>query len=424
MVGSGRIQEWLEKEDGRAASTKQGQVRQLDRFLRKTGLTEGELVEAAKNPERIERIADGFVRSEKKAGRRAAYALAVWYAVKSFLKSVRIDIPYNPGVRPEELEPKDFASRRVPSVEELRRLVDSVSLRNRAIVLFLASSGVRVGVLATGVGSDGLRLENLPDLDTNSGTFTAKPPLVSVPARLSKNGKPYMTAISTEAATVLENYLDQRIRSGEKLTPKTPVFIPDPRGVDREARTAEGFRTLNRNGLSTSISEWFRGVAPPGIRWTAHTLRAWCSSRLEKAEGQGLISRTRREFFLGHSLGVDGKYNLSRPLSTEAREELRASYRRAEPLLLTVPTSDEEERKYLVRTELLKTVGYSAEEAEKYAREDKADIPKLIRDKLGTAATAQVQRIVSVDDARPLLTEGWKVVTLAGPGVLVLNPPV
>jgi integrase len=398
MAESPKVREWLEREDGRAETTKRGQLRQLERFLRKLGMSEGELLKAARDPERIRKIADGFVRSERKAGRRPAYALAVWYGVKSFLSSAGVPVPYSPVLTSRDTEPVDLGSRRVPTPEELRRLVDSVSLRNRAIVLFIASSGVRIGVIATEVGSDGrsdgLRLENLPDLDLTKGTFAAKPALVLVPPRLSKNGKAYVTFLSTEAATVLEGCLDQRLRSGEKFELKTPVFVPDPRGVDREARTAEGFRTLNHNGLSTSVSEWFAAVAPKGVSWTAHTLRAWCSSRLESAESQGLISRTRREFFLGHSLGVDGTYNLSRPLSADAREELRKSYARVESFLSVIAPSKEDSRSELVRS--LATAIEQATGGKTDGSLRGEDLVRALRDALGAGAVPKPAEAVAV----------------------------
>jgi integrase len=343
----------MRRRDGRAESTRQSQIHQLERFLRKTGLTEAALLKATGDRKRIERIADGFIDSEKKAGRRPAYALAVWFGVKSFLDSAGHPVAHNPSLTPAEMAPADIASRRVPTQAELRRLLDTLSLRNRAVVLMLATSGVRIGVLATGIESDGLRLESLPDLDLRSGEFKAKPPLLFIPARLSKNGRPYMTAISTEAAGVIETYLSQRLAAGEKLSPKTPLFVPDARGLGRAARTAEGFRTLNRNALCNAMSEALAKVAPPGIHWTAHTLRAWCSSRLESAESQGLISRTRREFFMGHALGVDGIYNLDRPLSEDAREELRASYAKVEAFLTTSVTKSDDQLQSVLRFVLM-----------------------------------------------------------------------
>ncbi len=138
--------------------------------------------------------------SEKRSGHRPAHALALRFGGTWFLDSTGVPVAYNPSLTPAETEPADVASRRVPTRVELRRLVDSLTLRDRVIVLTLASSGMRVGVIASDDGSDGLRMENLPDLDLKTGEFKAKPPLVSVPARSSKNGKPYMTAHSAEAA--------------------------------------------------------------------------------------------------------------------------------------------------------------------------------------------------------------------------------
>jgi integrase len=391
MNDSQLVREW-QKERGHAPSTKHTNLNAYRRFLARTGLSEADLIQAAKDSKRIRRIADSFIDSEKKAGRRPAYALTMWFAAKSFLDSAGVPVAYNPSLTPEEQEPKDVASRRVPTQVELRRLVDILSLRNRAIVLTLASSGMRVGVLGNGNegggNSDGLRLESLPDLDIRTGEFRVKPPLIVVPARLSKSGRAYTTSMSTEAAGVVETMLAQRIASGERLEARSPLFVPDARGADREARTAEGFRTLNRNYLCNMISEAFAKVAPPGIHWTAHTLRAWCSSRLESAESQGLISRTRREWFLGHALGsIDVRYNLTRPLSAEATEELRASYAKVESFVNIVVPREEILRPLLSAVQ--EALGEKSDPSRSMSAEE---IREVLTRLLGTARSTHLGR--------------------------------
>jgi integrase len=409
---------------GRAESTKLGQVRQLERFLNRTGLSEDQLLAAAKDPRRIAKLADGYVDSEKKAGRRPTYALAVWYSVKNFLKSAGVVVPHNPPLDPEEMEPVDFESRRVPTQAELRQLIDGLSLQYRGIALVLATSGVRIGAIAKGVGSDGLRLENLPDLDPSTGKFAAKPPLIVVPARLSKNKKPYVTAMTSESAGVVETCLSQRLRAGEKLGPKSPLFTPDPRGRVRELRTKEGDRTFNRNALSGSLSKRFSKMSPPGVRWTGHTLRAWCSSRLESAESQGVISRTRREFFMGHSLGVDGKYNLDRPLSEEKREEIRESYRKVEPFLSTVPSDSHVGRDVGMLKALLELLGVPEGKISEGELKDATpeQLKELAQKYRGQTADAR-QRVVTNGEIPKLLGEGWTFVATLSPEQVVLAPP-
>lgn len=151
MGDSKKIREWLEQR-GRAESTKQGKVRQLERFLKRMELSEDDLLEAAKDPKRIAQLADRFVDVEKRMGHRPTYALSGWFAVKSFPEGAGMVVVYTPGLTPEEKEPADLESRRVPKPEELRKFIDTLTLQYPGLVLTLATSGIRIGSVANGVG--------------------------------------------------------------------------------------------------------------------------------------------------------------------------------------------------------------------------------------------------------------------------------
>ena len=68
---------------------------------------------------------------------------------------------------------------------------------------------------------------------------------------------------------------------------------------------------------------------------------------------------------MGHSLGVDGQYNVERPLSAVKVDELRASYAKCEPSLMTSPLATTNDGATRVLRALLISRGHPKEDAEK-----------------------------------------------------------
>ena len=166
------------------------QLDQLELFLRRTHLELEELVALAKKPpaKRLKEVVNSYVRTEQAAGRRARYVLNVWWGVRSFLASQEAAPEWNPTVEKTEAD-EDDAARTVPSHEQLRQVASAVkSGRDRAVVYLLASSGIRIGVLATQhPPADGLRLKHLPELEyVREPKFGKVPFAIRVPAHLSK----------------------------------------------------------------------------------------------------------------------------------------------------------------------------------------------------------------------------------------------
>ena len=114
---------------------------------------------------------------------------------------------------------------KVPTHDELKRIVLAASLRDRVCVILMAHSGVRPQVLGSYMGDSGLRLGDLPDLkiDHSTAEFEKTPALVRVPASLSKADFQYITFLSEEGCDYLREYLESRMRDGEKLTKESPV---------------------------------------------------------------------------------------------------------------------------------------------------------------------------------------------------------
>jgi integrase len=389
------------------------QLDQLELFIRRSNLGLEELVELAKEspPKRLKEVVNAYIRSEQSAGRKARYVLNVWWGVRSFLASQGAAPEWNPAVERTENDEED-AGQTVPSHDQLRQIANAVkSGRDRAVVYVLASSGVRIGVLATQFEpADGLRLKHLQDLQLGSELAFSKVPFaIRVPAYLSKGKNAYYTFGSREAADAILSYLKERKQGGERLSPESPLVLPDTRGRRSERRAKDGASFMVRKALAERVKKAMCRVAPPNAAWHAHTLRAWFSTQMEACESKGLVSRTRREFFMGHSLGVDGQYNIERPLSPTKLDELRASYAKCEPNLSSVPGSASRRDSNREAYRVILSAWYSDADIDKIDLDDVATVTDALR-KGATKGSTQSdprQQVIAEAELSRFLADGW-----------------
>ena len=396
-------------------------------FLDRTGLDVDGFVRTAKGDVRkLKNVVLDFVREEQDRGLKAKYVGNIWWSVRSFLRSVGAAPDWNPPVEEKDAD-EDNASRVVPSPDQVRQIANAVkSARDRMVVHILASSGIRIGTFAVQSGdADGLRLKSLIDLNLEPEPhFENKVPMLRVPAFLSKGKAGYYTGITTDAAEATIAYLKERQRRGEMLTSESPLVAPDARGVRERRRSKDGHAFIVRKSLGSRVQAAMDAVAPKGIRWTPHALRAFASTQFEACEARGLISRTRREYFMGHALGsVDSLYNLGRPLAPEKVEELRASYAKCLPMLSLSGRPKEDRATVLegVLAALLKEKGVKDDKIAEVL-EGKVAGDELERI-LGSRKAEPIQRVVPTTGVSELLMLGWEFVSPIGSDQAVRRAP-
>lgn len=95
------------------------------------------------------------------------------------------------------------------TTEQIQILLKATTdFRNRAIVLFLSSTGVRVGALV------GLKLKHLKDMPDGCKRVT-----------IYENSKEeYVVFLTPETSRVIDSYLKKRQKDGEDITPESPLF--------------------------------------------------------------------------------------------------------------------------------------------------------------------------------------------------------
>ncbi|WKT58106.1 site-specific integrase [Candidatus Nitrosotenuis chungbukensis] len=188
------------------------------------------------------------------------------------------------------------------STENIKRMVEVTrSLRDKAIIHFLAASGVRIGALPR------LKLKHLTEMP-----HRCKSALV-----YAESQEEYVTFLTTEASATLDDYFNQRRHNEEILTPESPVFR------SRYSIGSAKAQPMTVNSLTGMIKNILKDIdirKPKGKRFEQirfHGLRKRFATilKLDKNINQNAVER-----LLGHKNGLDSSYY------KPARQELFSEY--------------------------------------------------------------------------------------------------
>jgi site-specific recombinase XerD len=178
--------------------------------------------------------------------------------------------------------------------------------RTRVSCSLVAFSGLRIQMLGNYRGTDGLKVMDFPEMVVSNGEveFEAVPTLVVVRLAISKVGHQYLTFLGEEGCNYLKEYLEERMRTGEKIGRDLPIITP---------RAA----SLRGKHISTiNIGDIIRqAIRKAGFEWRPYVLRHYFDTQLLLAESKGLVIRDYRVFWMGHK----GDIETNTPTGTGAR---------------------------------------------------------------------------------------------------------
>jgi integrase len=418
---------WFEENKLRSVRTADVNLRQLGLCLHELDLDPASLLEEARSdPARLRKRLVAYAGELQRRGRLTTYIAKTFVGVSSFLRHHEVEFrgfPRLAVVRGVSIE-----NERVPTQDELGRLLRALPLRGQVSALLMAHSGLRPGAFSVYRAGDlALRLEDLPELDVVKLQFRTLPFLIRVPGGLSKNRRTYVTFGSEELAHTLIAYLKERRArprwsGGDVVAPET-LSKDSPVVAVRDTQTDTGFVTVK--ALTFELRAGISKVVPSDTSWRPYVLRSYASTQLLLAESKGRIARDFREAILGHDLGVSGRYNLSKKLQPAMVEEMRAAYKRCEPFLSTTPSRTEQDSQAKMVKIMLTGLGYSEEELATVDFEnlDVARFQELVTKKMPSPGAAAKQELVDASDLPRYLEQGWTVVTAVNGHQVVLNPP-
>jgi integrase len=409
------VRRWFDNLARGSQATADVHLRRLGALCASLQLTPGEL--ARLDEKDVHNRFLDFVGIEEKRGMAGSYIVRTLKAGKSWLlhNGKKLERPIR--VRGAKGTPS-LADERVPTQEELHKVILAGTPRIRTACALVAFSGVRPEVLGNYRGDDGLTLADFPELKigTDGVEFGSTPTVIRVRPELSKNSSGYVTFLAAEGCDYVKQYLDERLRAGEKLGPESDLIHPDRAGK-------RFIRTIN---IGDAVRTAIRGA---GFQWRPYNLRHYFDTQLLTAESKGKVPPAFRVHWMGHVGSIDARYTTNkRRLPKEFLEEMRAAYKRCEPFLSTVPVADANDGATRVLRALLIERGYPREKAEKLdiggmSDPDLEALFKQLRANSAGAAPEIVERAVLVSEVPGLLEGGWRFVAPLGLDRAVLRPP-
>jgi integrase len=221
-----------------------------------------------------------------KRGQMSVNSLKIYIkGVKSFCDEHEINIPWKKISR---YLPEDVTNEyRSYTRDEISKLLSIADLRDRCVILLMASSGIRVGAIP------GLTLKSLKRLDNGLGILT-------VYAESKKST--YDTLVTQECVSIIDEYLAQRRTFGETLNDSS-ILIRDKysifsKRVNRPAGlTAAAFNVQIRL-LVRKAGLPFEELQPD------HALRKFFDTTLINSN----VDSKFKEMLMGHSIKLDNVY--------------------------------------------------------------------------------------------------------------------
>ncbi|MEM2588164.1 MAG: hypothetical protein QXV23_07700 [Candidatus Bathyarchaeia archaeon] len=267
-------------------------------------------------------------------------------------------------------------------------------------------------------GTDGLRVRDFPEMRIENGEviFDKIPTMVIVRPELSKAGHQYFTFLSEEGCEYLKDYLEERIKGGEKLTPNSPVIRP-------KVAPKPFIRTVN---IGDMIREAIRGA---GFSWRPYVLRAYFDTQLMIAESKGLVLRDYRQFWMGHKGDIEARYTTNKcRLPEDVMEDMREAYRRSQEYLQTIKSEVSGDRILLeLRRHLLLVAGFTADEIDRIDLSSISDeeFQEIIKERLlGSREDCGRQKVVSAKEIDEYLSRGWEYVATLPDGRIIIRSAV
>jgi hypothetical protein len=361
----------------------------------------------------------GELESEKKSG---SYISNCVKAVRSWLEFNEIQIQQKIKISKRD-ELTKFADERPPTQGEFRKILNAADLRTKAANGFVAFSGVRLEVLGNYLGDDGLKVKDLPELTIRGGIvdFSDIPTLISIRKSLSKTKKQYFTFLCEEGCDYLKEYLEFRLREGEKLTPESPVITPS-----KQHLAGQHIRTTNIGDLMR------KSIRDAGFDWRPYVLRRYFDTRLMMAESDGLIIHDWRVFFMGHKGSIEATYTVNKALPKDVIEKMREAYKKSAEKYLETSKKETGRDEMLARMNrhFLTMIGYNEKEIETFgdlSEKSEDEIQQLIKQRqmasLGLNGNGK-QKVVTMNEVKEYVLQGWEYVKDLNGSEAIIKLPV
>ncbi|MGA2665699.1 MAG: site-specific integrase [Nitrososphaerales archaeon] len=389
--------------------TEENYLIKLRMFFASCGLAPDEFADLAKkDPVKAERLVSSYIQERK--GQVSGHTIRIFrVALRLFLSMNDCDTLN--WVRIGKIVPptRRYGSDRAPTIDELRKILDSCDLRMKCVVLVLISSGARIGAF------DSLQWRDLQPVRLGNYEFAKL-------AVYRGENEQYHSFVTPECYRYLLEYRDMRAKASEQLRPESPL-IRDDWGTYKGAKDPSKAAPVTSKTLRDQLGRLYTriGLRPDkeGLRHEfqqVHGFRKFFKTRMEVAGVRPIIT----ELLMGHSIGVSNSY------MKPSNDELVAEYAKGIPAL-TVLHQEKANVKSELKEQLLLVAGFKPEEIEKikFAETSDEDFQKMVREKLlgAMANNGNRQKVVPLDEVKGLIPQGWEYVTQLPTGEAIVKLP-
>ncbi len=192
------------------------------------------------NSKMLQEMVEDYVMEKKSQGKARSTIKTPISALELFCDANDLAINWKKIHRLLPAQKKKSGSRSYSTEQVQKMLQATTNLRNKAIIHFLASSGVRIGALPE------LKIKHIRNMPQGCKVVTVYPDDV----------EEYFTFLTSEASQAIDDYLDKRIHDGEHLDPEHPLFrehyaigIAKPKHLVKVSIQAIIDRILRRAGI-------------------------------------------------------------------------------------------------------------------------------------------------------------------------------
>jgi len=300
--------------------------------------------------------------------------------------------------------------------------------RQAALVACLAFTGFRPHVFGNHRGSDGLRLEDLPELEVDNKEkklkFNAIPTRITVRDELSKTRRGYEGLLCEEGCRRLEKYLVKRMEAGQILEPSS-ALIADDEGTGRNITT---------KSICKLVRKAFRHA---GFQWRPYILRRFYDVRMGQAVPMPELGLKEEwvKFWMGRHGDIEAEYRLHKKLSDSQLEQMRDAYQRASEAMLQTVELHRDDRARIrreLRVMTLSLAGFSEEEIREMDLDKSTteQLQELMKQKLrpNTSNSGNLngrrQLVVTPQEAKDYINnKGWEFKGCMNGDVVIESPP-
>ncbi len=288
----------------------------LKRFCEETNLTAEQIIElGTSNTKELTRVIIEFILGYKELEKEGKISVSI---IQGFYNAVKLlcvmnDVILNWSKIFKTLPSTRTGKDRAITADEIKQLLKCADLRSKALILLMASSGIRVGAIPD------LRVKHLKLFQEDNKTLAS-----SLQVYAGSNQE-YSTFITPEAYEAVQEYLEYRKCQGEYIDSNSTLFrnkfrsdASKPEPLERDAIRAVVHRLLKEAGIRRNSDKGAKRFEFQAD----HGFRKFFKTRCEQS-----MKPIHVEMLMGHSTGVSGRYY--RPNERELLED----YLKAVPTL-------------------------------------------------------------------------------------------